>query len=230
MIANHLDDDDLAGLDLPAGINVAPFLFDRDSRRYLLDRPASPVELLRAARVLAGAVHARTGVTIADWRELEPALALELAGSPIEVFGAAFLAADGSLLSCEALTRGEFGRVEAPVAELARRAVQLSAYGIIAWHSHPPGSDPRPSALDLAWFARARALLTEMRMDLRDFLVITGLRAVSCTEYLAEAREHHPRAQIEDVSTYARLLCRALWRSLLASVRAVWRAFTSPQP
>jgi DNA repair protein RadC len=83
-----------------------------------------------------------------DWAKLFAYLHAVVARERVEQFRILFLDAAGRLLADEAQARGTVNHTPVYPREVARRALELGAAGLILVHNHPSG-DPTPSEADV---------------------------------------------------------------------------------
>ncbi|WP_419728756.1 JAB domain-containing protein [Lichenicola sp.] len=101
-----------------------------------------------------------------------------LARERIEQFRVLFLDEGDRLLSDEAQARGTVNHTPVYPREVARRAIELAAHGLILVHNHPSG-DPTPSPEDLAMTKRVVEACTVMRIVVNDHLIVGNARWIS---------------------------------------------------
>ena len=115
---------------------------------------------------------------LSDRSALLDYLTAALARERIEQFRVLFLDADDRLLSDEAQARGTVNHTPVYPREVARRAIELAAHGLILVHNHPSG-DPTPSPEDLAMTKRVVEACTVMRIVVNDHLIVGNARWIS---------------------------------------------------
>lgn len=101
----------------------------------------------------------------------------KLGTEPVEVFYAFFFSGDALLWDGE-LVRGDSGRVNVSVANIVRRAVDLSATVIVLAHNHPSG-DATPSSADVSTTRAIHRALSAIGARVFDHLLVAGNEVVS---------------------------------------------------
>lgn len=99
-----------------------------------------------------------------------------------EQFRVLFLDKKNQLIADEVMHHGTVDHAPAYPREIMRRALELSASGVILVHNHPSG-DPEPSAGDVALTKEIVAAARALRIGVHDHLVVgrygvVGLRAL----------------------------------------------------
>ena len=84
---------------------------------------------------------------------------------------ALYLDLSNRLLDYDVIAIGSVNRVFAQPREILKRAVELSAYGILIAHNHPQG-DPRPSEEDINFTRRLKSSCELLGFELIDHLII----------------------------------------------------------
>lgn len=105
-------------------------------------------------------------------------LTSRLARENIEQFRVLFLNEKHSLIKDEAQARGTVNHTPVYPREVARRAMELDAAGVILVHNHPSG-DPTPSEADLVMTKQVQAALDTVGTQLIDHLIIGNGQNVS---------------------------------------------------
>jgi DNA repair protein RadC len=105
-----------------------------------------------------------------------PTIVVEYLGSRYarpdqEVFGVLYLDVRNRLLEEVELFRGTLVRTAVEPRAILRRALELSAAGMIAWHTHPSG-DASPSPEDLAFTQRLQQAAELMGVRFLDHLIL----------------------------------------------------------
>jgi DNA repair protein RadC len=135
------------------------------------------VELTR--RSLAEQMRARDALSSpASVRQF---LALWLRERPYEAFAALFLDSQNRLLAADELFRGTLSQTAVYPREVARRALQVNAAGVILAHNHPSGvaqASPADRALTLA----LKSALGQLDIPVLDHLIVAGNQSVSFAE------------------------------------------------
>jgi DNA repair protein RadC len=96
----------------------------------------------------------------------------------VEQFRILFLDADGRLLADEAQARGTVNHTPVYPREVARRALEVGAAGLILVHNHPSG-DPTPSAPDIDMTEQVCAALALFGVRVLDHVIIGNGRWTS---------------------------------------------------
>ncbi|RYG18615.1 MAG: DNA repair protein RadC, partial [Caulobacteraceae bacterium] len=127
-------------------------------------------------RILFTDIAARP--VLANASSLRTYLRALLASEPREKFLVLFLDQAHQLIALETLAEGTVAHAPVYSREVVRRALELSASGLILVHNHPSGSDViSKSDLDItAQIGRAAAALD---INLIDHLVVAGTKVVS---------------------------------------------------
>lgn len=90
-----------------------------------------------------------------------------------EVFGCVFLDTRHRILAVENMFRGTLDGAEVHPREVAKRALELNAAALIAFHNHPSGN-LEPSAADRAVTARLKQALALLDLRLLDHIVVSA--------------------------------------------------------
>lgn len=119
------------------------------ARTGLGESAISALKLVQAAalRLLSAEVRARP--VINSWAALLDYLHADLAHIPVERVRVLFLNAKNMLIRDEVMSTGSTNEAAIYTREVIRRALDLSASGLILVHNHPSG-DPAPSKQDIA--------------------------------------------------------------------------------
>ena len=104
-------------------------------------------------------------------RQLLDYLTARLSRENIEQFRILFLNEKKSLIADEAQARGTVNHTPVYPREVARRAVEIGASGLVLVHNHPSG-DPTPSEADLQMTQQVRAALEVVGIEVIDHLII----------------------------------------------------------
>ncbi len=89
----------------------------------------------------------------------------------VEQFRILFLDADGRLLADEAQARGTVNHTPVYPREVARRALEVGAAGLILVHNHPSG-DPTPSPADIDMTKKVVEAGRALNVAVHDHLVV----------------------------------------------------------
>lgn len=98
-----------------------------------------------------------------------------------EVFVVVFLDAQLRLLRVEEMFRGTLTSTAVHPREVARRALELGAAGVVVAHNHPAGQ-PEPSRADIALTETLKSALALLDVRLLDHLIVADGRAVSLAQ------------------------------------------------
>ncbi len=109
-------------------------------------------------------------------------LTLWLADRPYEVFAALFLDNQNRLLSAEELFRGTLSQTAVYPREVARRALELNAGGILITHNHPSGLDEASHA-DRLLTDTLRQTLQLLEIRVLDHIIVAGKKTMSFAEH-----------------------------------------------
>jgi DNA repair protein RadC len=113
-----------------------------------------------------------------EWDSLLAYLTGVLAWERVEQFRILFLDSDGVLLADEAQARGTVNHTPVYPREVARRALELGASGLILVHNHPSG-DPTPSAPDIDMTGQVCAAVELFDVLVLDHVIIGNGRVTS---------------------------------------------------
>nr|WP_294918296.1 DNA repair protein RadC [uncultured Neokomagataea sp.] len=105
-------------------------------------------------------------------------LTARLARENIEQFRVLFLNERQSLIKDEAQARGTVNHTPVYPREVARRAMELDATGVVLVHNHPSG-DPTPSEADLIMTKHVEAALDAVGTTLIDHFIIGNGQHIS---------------------------------------------------
>lgn len=119
---------------------------------------------------------------IASWTALLSYVRVNLAGRPIELFGAMFLDRRNQLIADEVMNQGTVDHAPVYPREIVRRALELSASAVILYHNHPSG-EPTPSKADVEVTHRIIEAARPLGIQIHDH-VIVGANDVACFKSL----------------------------------------------
>ena len=108
---------------------------------------------------------------LTSWDRLIAYLNARLSRERVEQFCVLFLDNRNRLLADEAQQRGTVNHTPVYPREVAKRALELHATGLILVHNHPSG-DPAPSRDDVAMTEQIRAAAAALSILLHDHIVI----------------------------------------------------------
>jgi DNA repair protein RadC len=115
---------------------------------------------------------------VSSWSTLLNYVRVRLAQEPREHFRVLFLDRKNQVMVDEALGEGTVDQAPAYPREIVRRALELSASGIILVHNHPSG-DPTPSAQDIELTRAVVAAAKALGVAVHDHLVVSRTGTVS---------------------------------------------------
>lgn len=105
-------------------------------------------------------------------------LRTRMAHQRVEFTRVLYLDTQHRLIADEEHGRGTVNHAPAYPREIAKRALELAATGVILVHNHPSG-DPTPSRADIRVTAQIKAALATINVTLYDHLIIGGDREIS---------------------------------------------------
>lgn len=108
-------------------------------------------------------------------------LTVRYAALPYEVFSVCWLDTVNRLIEHEELFRGTVDSASVYPREVARRALELSASGVILVHNHPSGST-EPSDGDRRITRMIQEALGLLDVKVRDHIIVAGTETVSFAE------------------------------------------------
>ena len=108
-------------------------------------------------------------------------LALWLRERPYEAFAALFLDSQNRLLVADELFRGTLSQTAVYPREVARRALQVNAAGVILAHNHPSGV-AQASAADRVLTDALKSALGQLDIPVLDHLIVAGNASLSFAE------------------------------------------------
>jgi len=115
------------------------------------------------------------------WPAVQAYLTSIMAREKIEQFRILFLDDAGRLLADEAQARGTVNHTPVYPREVARRALEVAASGVILVHNHPSG-DPTPSGPDIEMTEQVRAALGCFAIPVLDHVIIGNGRCFGFRE------------------------------------------------
>ncbi len=115
------------------------------------------------------------------WPAVQAYLTSIMAREKIEQFRILFLDDAGRLLADEAQARGTVNHTPVYPREVARRALEMAASGVILVHNHPSG-DPTPSGADIEMTEQVRAALGCFSIPVLDHVIIGNGRCFGFRE------------------------------------------------
>ncbi len=141
---------------------------------YKLDKEE---QILAAAEEILSRKLIRHG-TLTDPSASNNLLRMRCASLGYEVFGCIFLDTRHHIIAIEDLFTGTIDGAEVHPRTIAKRALELDAAAIIAFHNHPSGN-PEPSAADRAMTARLKQAMQLLDIRLLDHIVVSAGSCVS---------------------------------------------------
>jgi DNA repair protein RadC len=129
-----------------------------------------------AARLLRGELTAKP--LLNSWAALTDYLRAALGYEKTEQFHVLFLDARTRLIADEIMGRGTIDHAPVYPREIARRALELHALGVILAHNHPSGTT-EASRDDIAMTREVRRALQPLGIALHDHLIVTGTTCAS---------------------------------------------------
>ena len=105
-------------------------------------------------------------------------LRMRIGHLPDEVFGCIFLDTQHNILAIEELFQGTIDGAEIHPRIIAKRALELGAAAILAYHNHPSGNT-EPSSADRAVTAQIKHALALIDVRTIDHIVVTAVKATS---------------------------------------------------
>jgi len=113
-----------------------------------------------------------------NWEELMKYLNSVMAREKVEQFRILFLDTKHRLICDELQAKGTINHTPVYVREVAKRALDLHAAGIILSHNHPSG-DPTPSMADLDMTTEIQRVLKSLSVVLHDHVIVGNGKYVS---------------------------------------------------
>lgn len=108
-------------------------------------------------------------------------LRINMADKPVEMMRALYLDAQWQLLRDEVMQVGTINRVWADAREVAHRALNLGAVGLVLAHNHPSGVD-KPSRSDIDMTHELKAALHPLGIRLHDHVIVGKNQTTSLAE------------------------------------------------
>ncbi len=148
------------------------------SVRGLGPHSVAAIKLMQEAAVRLLRDAAARAPVLDEWDSVLAYLRGVLAWERVEQFRILFLDAQGVLLADEAQARGTVNHTPVYPREVARRALELGAEGLILVHNHPSG-DPTPSAPDIDMTQQVCAAVELFGVRVLDHVIIGNGRWTS---------------------------------------------------
>jgi len=139
---------------------------------------AACIKLMQEAALRLLRDGAARAPVLDEWDSVLAYLRGVVAWERVEQFRILFLDADGRLLADEAQARGTVNHTPVYPREVARRALEVGADGLILVHNHPSG-DPTPSAPDIDMTEQVCAALALFGVRVLDHVIIGNGRWTS---------------------------------------------------
>jgi DNA repair protein RadC len=108
---------------------------------------------------------------LSSWSSVINYLKMRLEGATREEFWVLFMDKKHRLIADEKMGSGTVDQAPVYPREIARRALELSASGVILSHNHPSG-DPSPSGSDVAMTREVMAALKPLSVSVIDHIVV----------------------------------------------------------
>jgi DNA repair protein RadC len=135
------------------------------------DAVALDLKLAHEAALRMGREQLAKRPMIASWSALLAYVKTALAHEPREQFRVLFLDRKNQLIADEVMNRGTVDHAPVYPREVVRRALELSASGLILLHNHPSG-DPTPSSADVDMTRQVVEAARPLRIAVHDHLVV----------------------------------------------------------
>ena len=132
---------------------------------------AASLKTVQAAALRLMRAELATQPLLDDRERLMQYLTAQLSRERVEQFRILFLDTRNRLLADEAQARGTVNHTPVYPREVAKRALELHATGVILVHNHPSG-DPAPSRADVAMTREIHAALATVAVVLHDHVII----------------------------------------------------------
>lgn len=127
-------------------------------------------------RVLACPLRQRD--VISSWTAAKAYLQARLRALPREAFHVLFLDHKNQLIADERMGEGSISHAPVYPREVVRRALELSASGILLAHNHPTG-DPTPSSADVEMTRQVVAACRALDIAVHDHIIVGGDQVAS---------------------------------------------------
>lgn len=110
---------------------------------------------------------------MASWAAAKAYLQARLCALPREAFHVLFLDKKNQLVADERMGEGSISHAPVYPREVVRRALELSASGVLLAHNHPTG-DPTPSSADVEMTRQVVAACRALEIAVHDHLIVGG--------------------------------------------------------
>jgi DNA repair protein RadC len=124
----------------------------------------------------------RRGPYVGSSNEMKDYLRCRIAGLEFETVGAIWLTSHMHVLEIEELFRGTLSQSPVYPREIARRALQLNAGGLVLYHNHPSNTTAEPSLADQRVTGSCKSALALIDVQLVDHVVVCASQVVSMAE------------------------------------------------
>jgi len=141
-------------------------------------RAARELGLLHSLLLRALEHPLRQRPVLASSEAVKTYLRARLTALPREVFHVLFLDRKNQLIADERMSEGTVGHAPVYPREVVRRALELSASGLLLAHNHPSG-DPQPSGADVEMTRQVVAAARALDIVVHDHLVVGGDQVAS---------------------------------------------------
>jgi DNA repair protein RadC len=115
---------------------------------------------------------------ISSWATAKTYVQARLGALPREVFHVLFLDNKNQLIADERMGEGSISHAPVYPREIVRRALEVSAAGLLLAHNHPSG-DPTPSSQDIDMTRLVVAACRALDIAVHDHLVVAGDQVAS---------------------------------------------------
>ena len=132
---------------------------------------AAALKTVQAAALRLMRAEVQSQPVLSNWDGLIGYLNAQLARERVEQFRILFLDTKNRLLADEAQARGTVNHTPVYPREVAKRALELHAAGVILVHNHPSG-DPAPSRADIDMTTEIGRALTTLGVALHDHVIV----------------------------------------------------------
>jgi len=129
------------------------------------------LKVVHAAALRLALAEVTERPVLGNWDRLMAYLNAALARERVEQVRVLFLDNRNRLIADEMLGRGTVNHTPVYPREVARRALELAASGLILVHNHPSG-DPSPSADDVAMTKEVKAAVGTIGVTLHDHVIV----------------------------------------------------------
>ena len=139
---------------------------------------AAALKTVQAAALRLVRSELESQPVLSNWDALMGYLNAQLARERVEQFRVLFLDNRNRLIADEAQARGTVNHTPVYPREVAKRALELHATGLVLVHNHPSG-DPTPSRQDVEMTAEIGRALGTLGVVLHDHVIVGNGRWVS---------------------------------------------------